>query len=167
MTMSRFAVLLVLGLSCACARDGSLKTAGAPVILISVDTLRADRLPAYGYAKVKAPALDALAKDSVLFERAYSHYPVTLPSHSSLFTGLLPPQHGVRNNVGYALPGRFTTLAERLQAAGERTGAVGASMVLRADTGIAQGFASFEAPSTARLRNPSHAFPQTQGDASV
>jgi arylsulfatase A-like enzyme len=151
----------------ACAGGRDAKTAGAPLILISVDTLRADRLPVYGYTKVKAPALDALAKDSVLFERAYSHYPVTLPSHSTLFTGLLPPQHGVRNNVGYALPERFTTLAERLQAAGYRTGAVVSSMVLRADTGIAQGFASYEAPSAARLRNPSHAFPQTQGDASV
>src|SRR5262245_8823699 len=167
--MTRSATLVVLATLgvAACARGSAPNAAGAPVILISVDTLRADRLPAYGYAGLKAPALDALAKDSLLFERAYSHYPVTLPSHSTLFTGLLPPQHGVRNNVGYALPERFVTLAERLQAAGYRTGAVVSSMVLRADTGIAQGFQSFEAPSAARLRNPSHAFPQTQGDASL
>src|SRR5688500_8254788 len=85
-------LLLALALSAACSRAPS-SAVGAPVILISVDTLRADRLPAYGYAAVKAPALDALAKDSLLFERAYSHYPVTLPSHATLFTGLLPPQH--------------------------------------------------------------------------
>jgi arylsulfatase A-like enzyme len=99
-TSDRWIVLLAALCLTACGRDGSSKAIGAPVILISVDTLRADRLPAYGYAKLKAPALDALARDSVLFARAYSHYPVTLPSHSTLFTGLLPPQHGVRNNVG-------------------------------------------------------------------
>jgi len=160
-------LLSMLALFGACRGAATAKTEGAPLVLISLDTLRADRLPAYGYGGLKAPALDALAKDSVLFERAYSHYPVTLPSHATLFTGLLPPQHGVRNNVGYGLPDRFVTLAERLKTAGYRTGAVVSSMVLRADTGIAQGFDSFEAPSSQKLRNPSHAFPQTQGDASL
>jgi len=120
-------------------------------VLVSIDTLRADRLPAYGYKGVETPAIERLQRDAIVFENAYSHSPLTFPSHASLLTGLLPPQHGVRNNVGYALPERFTTLAERLQAAGYRTGAVVSSMVLRADTGIAQGFDSYEAPSTARL----------------
>ena len=67
---------------------------GAPVVLISIDTLRADRLPAYGYEKVATPAIDALAKDGVVFENAYSAIPLTLPSHSTMLTGLLPPSHG-------------------------------------------------------------------------
>ena len=68
----------------------------APVILVSVDTLRADHLPAYGYREVETPGLDALQKDSVVFDNALSPVPLTLPAHTSLFTGLLPYQHGVQ-----------------------------------------------------------------------
>src|SRR5262245_25328038 len=151
----------------ACRGELGAPAKGALLVLVSVDTLRADRLGAYGYKSGRTPAIDALAKQGVLFEQAFSHYPVTLPSHASLLTGLQPPQHGVRNNVGYGLPEKFTTLAERLKAAGYRTGGVVSSMVLRADTGIAQGFDTYEAPSARRVRNPAHAFPQTQGDASL
>ncbi|HEY3491942.1 MAG TPA: sulfatase-like hydrolase/transferase, partial [Solirubrobacterales bacterium] len=72
-----------------------------PIILISIDTLRSDHLPAYGYGKVQTPAIDAFAKDAILFERAYSHYPLTLPSHVSILTGELPTVHKVRDNAGY------------------------------------------------------------------
>src|SRR5438034_1029069 len=75
--------------------------ADAPVILISIDTLRADHLPLYGYNKVETPNIDALRRDGVLFTNAYSHCPMTLPSHVSILTGLLPTQHEVRNNLGY------------------------------------------------------------------
>src|SRR6202171_6694308 len=75
-----------------------------PVVLISVDTLRADHLPAYGYRGVATPALDAFARDSILFENAYSHVPLTLASHATLFPGLLPPQTGIRDNYGFTLP---------------------------------------------------------------
>src|SRR5881394_1902105 len=61
-----------------------------PIIVISIDTLRADHLPAYGYRKVKTPAIDALAGDGVVFDRAYSHTPQTLPAHVSLLSGQLP-----------------------------------------------------------------------------
>src|SRR5450759_5105501 len=71
----------------------------APVILISVDTLRSDRLPMYGYRKLEAPALDRLRSEGILFERAYAHIPLTLPSHVSLFTGLEPGRHGVLDNA--------------------------------------------------------------------
>ena len=64
---------------------------GTPIVLISVDTLRSDRLPAYGYGGVKTPAIDRLRRDGILFERAYTHIPLTLPAHTSLLTGLLPP----------------------------------------------------------------------------
>jgi arylsulfatase A-like enzyme len=79
---------------------------GTPVVLITIDTLRSDRLPAYGYRGVRTPALDALRREAVLYERAYAHTPLTLPSHASLLTGLLPGEHGVRDNVGYALDSR-------------------------------------------------------------
>jgi predicted AlkP superfamily pyrophosphatase or phosphodiesterase len=77
-------------LATACGRDASPgRFPGAPVILISVDTLRADHLPAYGYRQVETPNIDGLRRDSVLFERVYSHCPMTLPSHVSMFTGSL------------------------------------------------------------------------------
>src|SRR4051812_7631754 len=74
----------------ACRRGAAGTFRGAPVVLISVDTLRADHLPAYGYREVETPNLDALRQDSVLFDNAYSHVPLTLPSHTTIFTGLLP-----------------------------------------------------------------------------
>jgi arylsulfatase A-like enzyme/Flp pilus assembly protein TadD len=127
-------------------RGDAIRVSTPTVVLISVDTLRSDRLPAYGYGGVKTPALDRLLAESVVFERAYSHYPLTLPSHSTIFTGLLPPQHGVRSNKAFALPGDARTLAERLSAAGFRTGGFVSSMVLRAETGISQGFDHYEEP---------------------
>jgi arylsulfatase A-like enzyme/Flp pilus assembly protein TadD len=117
-----------------------LRTGRVPVILISVDTLRSDRLPAYGYDAVETPHLDRLAADSVLFERAYSHYPMTLPSHSSMLTGKLPPDHGVRDNRGYRLGDDVPTLASTLSEAGYATGGVVSSSVLRRQTGIGHGF---------------------------
>lgn len=111
-----------------------------PIVAISIDTLRSDRLPAYGYDSVETPAIDRLAADGVLFERAYTHVNVTLPSHASLFTGLLPPAHGVRDNAGYRLDGAIPTLAAELGRAGYATGGFVSSYVLRAGTGIARGF---------------------------
>lgn len=118
--------------------------AGAPVVLISIDTLRADRLPAYGYAQGSTPAMDALAREGIVFEEVYSPCPLTLPSHASLLTGLLPPHHGVRDNIGFTLRPGQETLASRLKAAGYRTGGAVSAYVLRAPTGIAQGFDFFD-----------------------
>ncbi len=111
-----------------------------PVILISIDTLRSDRLPAYGYEGVETPAIDRLAADGVLFERAFTHVNVTLPSHASLFTGLLPPEHGVRDNAGYRLSEGIPTLAAELGRQGYATGGFVSSYVLRSWTGIDRGF---------------------------
>jgi len=112
----------------------------APVILISVDTLRSDRLPMYGYGKVEAPALDGLRRDAILFERAYSHIPLTLPSHVSLFTGLEPGAHGVLDNAGYRLDPAIPTLAELLKKAGYATGGAVSAVVLSSQSGITRGF---------------------------
>ena len=133
------AALLVLA---ACGRETKLEppVKDVPVFVISIDTLRADRLPAYGYANGSTPALDAFRRDAVLFERAYSHVPLTLPSHASLFTGKLPYEHGVRNNLGYTLAGSQQTIASRLKADGYATGGAVSTFVLRKGTGIAAGF---------------------------
>jgi arylsulfatase A-like enzyme/Tfp pilus assembly protein PilF len=117
---------------------------GAPVVLISVDTLRADHLPAYGYRAVDTPNLDALRRDSVLFENAYSHVPLTLPSHTTIFTGLLPPQNGVRDNLGYALAAAPPTLAGTLRSHGYATGGAVSSIVLSHATGVSRGFDFWE-----------------------
>jgi tetratricopeptide (TPR) repeat protein len=117
----------------------------APVIVISVDTLRSDRLPMYGYRGVATPHFDALRRDSILFERAYSHCPMTLPSHLSMFTGLLPTEHGVRNNIGYKFDAaKHRTAAEILRERGFRTGAAVSSYVLRSDTGVSDGFEFYD-----------------------
>jgi choline-sulfatase len=115
-----------------------------PVVLISVDTLRADHLPAYGYRGVATPALDALARDSILFENAYSHVPLTLASHATLFTGLLPPQTGVRDNYGFSLKPGLETLASFLKSSGRETGGAVSAAVLTRKTGIGRGFDFYE-----------------------
>ena len=128
----------------ACRRDGGLTFPGAPVILISVDTLRADHLPAYGYRGVETPNLDALRRDGILYDNAYAHVPLTLPSHAAIFTGLLPPQNGVRDNLGYALGPTPATLAAFLAEKGYATGGAVSSIVLSHATGISRGFEFYE-----------------------
>jgi arylsulfatase A-like enzyme/Tfp pilus assembly protein PilF len=117
---------------------------GAPVILISIDTLRADHLPAYGYRAGSTPAIDRLAKAGLIVDEAYSQSPLTLPSHTTLLTGRLPLHHGVRDNIGYAVAPAERTLAARFKAAGYITGAAVSSYVLRRQTGIGRGFDFFD-----------------------
>lgn len=118
--------------------------AAAPVILVSIDTLRADRLPAYGYRKVRTPNLDAFAAQSVLFERAYAHAPQTLPAHASILSGALPFEHGVRDNVGFTLKPGHWSLQSALRARGWPTGGFVSAYVLRAQTGLAEGFDTYD-----------------------
>jgi arylsulfatase A-like enzyme/Tfp pilus assembly protein PilF len=112
----------------------------APVVLISIDTLRADHLPLYGYAAGATPNIDRLGREGIVFDDVYSHCPLTLPAHASMFTGLLPPRHGMRDNIGFQLASGHTTLATRFRAAGLHTGGAVSAYVLRAATGIGQGF---------------------------
>ena len=142
-------VVLLLALVACRGGDGDEDAGpykGAPIILISVDTLRSDRLPAYGYTGIETPAFDALRKDSVLFERAYSHVPLTLPSHATIFSGQLPGEHGVRDNSGYVFQAARTPyLPKILKEAGYATGAAVSSFVMRAETGMSEGFDFYEA----------------------
>jgi arylsulfatase A-like enzyme/cytochrome c-type biogenesis protein CcmH/NrfG len=116
-----------------------------PIILISVDTLRADHLPVYGYTKVKTPAIDGLARDGIVFDRAYAHSPQTLPSHTAILTGQLPFETGIRDNVGFTLRADQPTLARFLHDGGFTTGGVASAFVLRKETGIARGFDFYDA----------------------
>ncbi len=129
------------------APSRALPPAGrSPIVVISIDTLRSDRLPVYGYDKVQTPAIDALAKDGVLFEHAFSQIPLTLPSHLSMFSGLLPAAHGVRDNSGYHFDAsRHPWTPETLRAGGYRTAGFASTFVLRPETGIAAGFESYDA----------------------
>lgn len=138
-------VLLSGLLLAGCARDHPGQVAGPDaVVLIVIDTLRADHLGAWGYEKAVTPHLDALAAEGLRFTDVTTPAPVTLPAVCSLLTGRLPPAHGVRDNVGFVLPEEEETLAERFQRAGWRTGAVVGSAVLARDRGVAQGFGHYD-----------------------
>ncbi len=114
------------------------------VMLISVDTLRADHLSCYGYRKNLTPHFDEWARQGVLFEQAYSDVPLTLPAHSTMLTGTFPFTHGVRENVGFVLQPDRTTLAEVFEANGYHTAAFIGSYVLASEFGMAQGFQVFD-----------------------
>ncbi len=131
-----------------CAREGASnpRFPNAPVVLISIDTLRSDRLPIYGHERGSTPAIDALRRDGILAARAYTHVPLTLPAHASLFTGLLPPDHGVRDNLGYPLRPNLPRLAKLLADAGYATGGAVSAAILRRASGIADGFAVWDEP---------------------
>jgi arylsulfatase A-like enzyme/Tfp pilus assembly protein PilF len=140
--------LTALGASLAAVGGWRYARASAPVsgpiIIVSIDTLRADHLPAYGYTKVRTPAIDALAADGVVFERAYSHAPQTLPAHVALLSGQLPFETGVRDNVGFTVKRGERLLPQMLRDRGFTTGGVVSSYVLRKETGISQGFDFFD-----------------------
>jgi arylsulfatase A-like enzyme/Tfp pilus assembly protein PilF len=116
----------------------------ANVLLITLDTTRADRIGAYGYESAETPRMDELAFEGMLFETAVTPTAFTLPSHSSIMTGFYPPYHGVRLNGGAALADVHETLAERLSIAGYRCGAVIGAFVLDQRWGLGQGFESFD-----------------------
>ncbi len=114
------------------------------VLLVTLDTTRADRLGAYGYEQAHTPALDALANEGVVFDAAYSPAPMTLAAHATMMTGLLPPEHGARVNGIHRLAEGVPTLGEWLQADGYRTGAFVAAFVLDAKFGLARGFDHYD-----------------------
>lgn len=110
------------------------------VLLVTIDTLRADHLGAYGYGKIKTPHIDGLASEGIRFEYAYTPCPVTLPAHTSLLTGTYPFFHGVRNNGIFRARDSLTTLAEVLKEHGYATGAVIGAVVMDSGFGLDQGF---------------------------
>jgi arylsulfatase A-like enzyme len=129
-----------LAVGTAAARATILRPRPSALVIITLDTTRADRLPAYGFGSVATPAIDGLASRGAVFDEAVSVAPLTLPAHTSLFTGLYPPHHGVRDNTDRALDPAHATLASLLHDRGFHTAAFVGAIVLSADRGLARGF---------------------------
>lgn len=140
------ASLLALGSLAGCSPKESSAPAPLPVnvLLVTLDTVRADRLGCYGYAEAETPWLDRLAQEGIRFEQASAQVPLTLPSHASLLSGLLPPHHGLRNNGAGAFPEGTATLATMLSGAGYRTGAFLGAFVLDRRFGLGRGFQTYD-----------------------
>src|SRR6516165_4189689 len=117
------AAILVLAGGTAAARATILRPRPASLVIITLDTARADRLPAYGFGGITTPAIDGLVSRGVVFDDAVSVAPLTLPAHTSLFTGLYPANHGVRENGGRALDPSYATLTGILHNRGFHTAA--------------------------------------------
>jgi len=138
--MRRALVVLLLLVGCQAPWPGPTDL----VVLVVIDTLRADHVGTYGYADATTPTLDALAARGLVYTDAMTPQPVTLPAVTSLLTGRWPHHHGVRDNAGFTLDDTAATLATAFAARGWRTGAVVGSAVLRRETGIARGFEIFD-----------------------
>jgi choline-sulfatase len=141
------AAAVAVGMRMARRQDAAAGPPGrAPlnVLLVTLDTTRADRLGCYGYAGARTARLDRLAAEGVRFEHAFADAPITLPSHASLLTGLHPFEHGVRNNGNFYLPERFDTLGAVLGRRGYRTAAFVSAFVLDRRYGLARGFETYD-----------------------
>src|SRR5262249_48959257 len=123
----------------ACSRAPEPKAAARNLVLITVDTLRADHVGAYGYARAHTPALDSIASRGAIFERAYAAAPITLTSHATILTGRYPPGHGARDN-GLRMTAGVPTMATLLHARGLRTAAFVAAFPLNHQFGLDAGF---------------------------
>jgi choline-sulfatase len=132
-------VIVIIALAFSCRRPTRPN-----VLVITIDTLRADHLGCYGFPLARTPAIDKLASESVRFTDAISAAPITMPAHSSIFTGLFPVAHGVRDNGAYALGENAVTLAERLRDADYTTHAFVSALVLNRRYNLNQGFETYD-----------------------
>ena len=142
--VKRFAIVFLAALLSACraheaAAPASAASAG-DIVLVTIDTWRADAAGFAGNTRVKTPFLDSLARRGAVFTNAHAHNVITLPSHVNILTGLNPYEHGVHENAGYVLDEKIETLAERLHANGYATGAFVAAFPLDARFNLDQGF---------------------------
>jgi arylsulfatase A-like enzyme/Tfp pilus assembly protein PilF len=124
----------------ACSRPAARREAALNVLLITIDTLRADALGVYGNASAPTPSIDRLAADGVRFTRAHAQTVVTLPSHANILSGRYPFHHGVHENAGFRFPPEMDTLATLLKARGYRTGAFVSAFPLDVRFGLGRGF---------------------------
>lgn len=136
--------LALLGCERSRPASGSAQISGGDIILVTIDTWRADAAGFAGNERVATPFLDALARRGIVFTNAHAHNVVTLPSHANILTGLNPYEHGVRENAGYILDESIETVAERLKAAGYATGAFVAAFPLDARYNLDQGFDTYD-----------------------
>ncbi|HKH47210.1 MAG TPA: sulfatase-like hydrolase/transferase [Thermoanaerobaculia bacterium] len=138
-------ILFLLGTSVLAAAPPPRPAPPPPsIVLITLDTTRADHLGAWGWPYARTPHLDALARRGTRFVRCDTAAPITLPSHATILTGLFPPRHGVRDNGTFVLPDRVETVAERLAAQGWDTAAVVSAIVLARRHGLGQGFRIYD-----------------------
>jgi arylsulfatase A-like enzyme/Tfp pilus assembly protein PilF len=137
---SQFLVLLAVMLRCGLASAVPPQQATQNVILITIDTVRADRLGCYGASNIQTPTLDSLAHDGIVFERAISQVPLTWPSHAAILTGTYPFQNGVQDFTGQPMDERFRSVAQVFKQQGYATGAVVSAFVLDRSWGLARGF---------------------------
>jgi arylsulfatase A-like enzyme/Flp pilus assembly protein TadD len=141
----RAGISVLAGMLLSAGCGGANRSETSPnLILITLDTTRADRLGCYGYEPAITPTLDSLATRGVLFESAIASVPITLPSHSTILTGLSPLRTGVRDNGMFSLAPHFETVAEHLLASGYQTGAFVSAFVLDAEYGTSQGFTTYD-----------------------
>ena len=140
------AALAVPLAGCSASGDRPASASRPNLLLITMDTTRADHLGAYGDSNAATPNLDRLASEGALADHAIAVAPVTLPAHVSILTGLYPPRHGVRDNADFRLPESETTLAEHLKAQGYGTAAVVGAFVLAGELGLSQGFDRYDDP---------------------
>lgn len=127
-----------------CTRDHRVDFNKTPVFFIVIDTLRADHVSVFNPETEKTPTWEKLADDGIVFLRAYTHIPLTLPSHTTMFTGLIPPHTGVRDNIGFKYEKKEKTLAEWMKEHGKKTAGFISAIVLHHRTGIARGFDFYE-----------------------
>jgi arylsulfatase A-like enzyme/Flp pilus assembly protein TadD len=140
-SLARAGVVAVVVWGSACRRDPGPAPANPPsLLLVTIDTLRADRVAAYGSAGARTPQLDSLAREGVRFQEALTSVPLTLPAHATILSGLEPIHHGVRDNGTYVFPSEPATLATLLRARGYATGAFVGAYVLDRRFGLARGF---------------------------
>lgn len=139
-------LLTAAALAAACGRREAARAArpAANLLLVTIDTVRADHLGAYGDRSAETPNLDRLSREGVRFDQAASAVPLTLPSHATILSGLLPPHHGVHDNGRESFPEDRETLATRLSASGFRTGAFIGAFVLDHRFGLARGFDDYD-----------------------
>ncbi|GEM_PF-136734 len=128
------------GVSDSATLNATHAATGPNLLLVTLDTMRADRLGCYGYEAARTPVIDALAARGVLFEQAFTPAPMTLPAHTTMMTGMAPPQHGARVNGEHKLADGLPTLASVLSERGYGTGAFVAAFVLDGKFGLDQGF---------------------------
>jgi arylsulfatase A-like enzyme/Flp pilus assembly protein TadD len=133
-------ILLVALLPCRAAAAVPRRATATNVILITIDTVRADHIGCYGAKNVETPTLDDLARDGVVFERAISQVPLTWPSHAVILTGTYPFQNGVQDFTGQPLDQRFRSVAQVFKQQGYATGAVVSAFVLDRSWGLSRGF---------------------------
>jgi choline-sulfatase len=161
------AAAVAIGVTIGCRPSAVRREPGLNVLLITIDTLRADALGAYGNATVSTPWLDRLSAGGVRFSRALAQTVVTLPSHANILSGRYPFRHGVRENSGFRFPGDVDTLATLLKARGYRTGAFVSAFPLDVRFGLARGFDVYDDRYGKGVERQAFREPERPGPATV